>query len=351
MFYIYILTGLLAIAALECIWLMLAGVVQGKAIARRERISVRVEELLREVINAQSDEDMHIKVRTLKKVTGRRRYCYDTLTNKLFNGISIAPGNEETAQKAIFLIVSTLDPVGFYSEQLKRQNPYLKAHACMRIGEYGMSDETDYIKQLLPSRNNELKYNALMALFRLGAEDVVCDFILKQKVNRNLSYRLLVELLGKYGKDIKPLAIKLIESGDEYLRSVVVKAVSGYGFPEFSQYFLDGMKSRNMSHRAASATALGNIGKAEYEYNLVLASNDRDWVVRNAAVKALGRYNTETALANVSRAVGDSEWWVRYNAARTLLAMPQGMEYANLVLRGNDVYAADMIRHVMRIKD
>jgi HEAT repeat protein len=332
-------------------WSLALAHMQEKRKAKREIRKEYIETAMQTIFSGH-DKDADLSnlldgIKVLKQFIGNSLYMFNVASECFFKNLENVDEDDENTATVVSMVLRILDPVPFYSRQLKNGNKYQRANACRMLASYNATDEMKNIERQLSSRDNELTYNAAMALAELGNESSISQYIINCKENHSYSYRVLMQLIHEYNDDVKLLAELIFRECDDYIKATVIKAIARYRFAEFESIYVNAVNSRNVTLKVAGITALGELANAKYEDMVARTALDRIWIVRNAAVKALGKINTERSLEIVVHLTSDVEWWVRYNAAKTLILMNGGVEKIDQVLDGKDAYAADALKYAL----
>jgi len=181
----------------------------------------------------------------------------------------------------------------------------------------------------------------------LGDEEGVIEALERLKNNKELSHRIIVEILHDYTGDLRNLSAKLLDTDDEYVKTSVVKALAKYKIADFQNIYLEFFNDGGLNLKVAAIRALGALGNEKYEQQLILGCHAKEWQIRAASVKSIKTLVTPQTLKAVADATKDNEWWVRYNAANSLIEMDKNLEYAEKILGEYDKYASDAVKHAL----
>ena len=334
------------ILGLEFLWLYILAEKQEAFKTRYDKAYTKIMELFHTILHAPTEVSMQEEIGALKAYAGQDRIKLDILCNRLLKLI-LQDDLTDMGRKAVLLIHDTFQPVAIYRSLLKKGNVYEKAYSCRKIADFFGEEEIPVIRKMLDSKNQDLSYNAAMALAALGDEESVVAYILRCEQNFQYSYRVIMELLETYPGDMVSLAKKVLAVGGDYIKATVIKGIAKYQLEEFQPLFIEGMSSSNINIKISCVKALGEFGKQEHEHRLIIALHDKNWVVRTAAIKGLQKLDTQASILAVRDAIKDPEWWVRYNAARALVQMDKNLDYIESVLDGYDKYAADAVKYLL----
>lgn len=334
----------LILIAVELIWLYTLAEKHQIHARKNSEASRKIDAMYESILYHPTQEAMRNEIATMKRFIGRNPERMDTISSKIIGTLTSANvGDEQKA--AVCALNEAVQPLAFYIRMLHTGNTYEKAFACRKVAAFSEDSELPAIRRLAFSKNQDLSYNAAMALASFGDEDTLVKYILGLQKNYNYSFRIIMELMSTFNGDLRSLARKILAGCDDYIRATVIKGLSDRAFTEFEPVYLDGLHSSNPNIKIACVRALGKLGKSEYEHPLITAAHDKNWMVRSAAVKELGRLNTEESKHALVEATKDSEWWVRYNAAKTLVKCDSDLTYVESVLSGYDRYGADAVKY------
>lgn len=336
----------LILIAVELIWLYVLAEKHQVHARKNSEDSRKINAMFETILYHPTEEALQNEIATMKRFVGSDPAKMDTISSKIIGTLtSETAGDEQKA--AVCALNETIRPLAFYIRMLHEGNTYEKAFACRKVAVFYEDSELPVIRKLAFSKNQDLSYNAAMALASFGDEDTLVRYILGLQKNYDYSFRIIMELMSTYNGDLRSLAKKILADCDEYIRATVIKGLSDKAFAEFEPVYLEGMRSSNPNIKIACVRALGKLGKPEYEHPLITAAHDKNWRVRSAAVKELGRLNTEKSKLALVEATKDTEWWVRYNAAKTLVECDPDLTYVESVLNGYDRYGADAVKYIL----
>ena len=330
----------------EYLWLSVLAERQDSQAKKAKELAERIDGMLKSILYYPTQNVLETEMASLERYVDQDAMKMDYLATCIVDWLVSDDTNDE--QKMLLCTINDrIRPLEYFENLLKTGNTYEKAYACRKLAIFGADEHIGAIRKLSYARNRDLAYNAAMALSVFGDEKPVFDFILRAEKHYDYSHRIILELFDAYGGDLRSLSRRLLEEGNEYIRSSVIKGISDRGFTDFVPLFLDGLNSKQPNLQIACIRALGHIGNPDHQRALITAAHDKVWQVRSSAVKELGRINTPQTKQALLEAVKDSEWWVRYNAARTLIQIDTDFEYVEQVLNGYDRYAADMMKYVL----
>lgn len=336
----------LFLIACELIWLYTLAEKQQIHARKNSENTRKINEMFETILYHPTEEALQNEIKTMKQFVGNDPRNMDAVSSKII-GILTSETAGDDQKAAVCALNEVVRPLDFYVRMLHNGSTYEKAFACRKVAVFYEDSELPTIRKLAFSKNQDLSYNAAMALASFGDEDTLVHYILGLQKNYSYSFRIIMELMSTYTGDLPSLARKILADCDDYIKATIIKGLSEKSFAEFESLYLDGMKSGNPNIKIACVRALGNLGKPDYEHPLITAAHDKNWMVRSAAVKELGRFPTETGKSALVEATKDTEWWVRYNAATALVKSDPELTYVESVLNGYDRYAADAVKYAL----
>ncbi|MDD6203940.1 MAG: HEAT repeat domain-containing protein [Firmicutes bacterium] len=338
----------LLILSLEYLWLALLAKKQEDAKNKYEAAAKKIESMVEGILYSPTESSRKSETEALKELMGDDTRLFEIISAQLCFWETY--GDDETfgnKMEIIDGIYDALDPVKLFSDILKSGNKYKIGYACRRLADFDAYEYLNDICRLSKSKNRNIAYNAAMALSRLGYAEGVTEYVLRIESDKKYSYRIINELFSGFSSDRYELASQILAKCDDYMKTVVIKAIAPYRFTQFKQLYTDGTTSKNTDMRIACVKALGELGDPESEHILLTASKDNDWVVRSSAVKGLKKLATPAAIQGVKDATKDREWWVRQAAAYSLIDMNVQISEIEDVLGGYDKYASDAVKYAL----
>lgn len=336
----------LLLIAVELIWLYTLAEKRQIHARKNGEATRKINAMYESILYHPTKEAMQMEIATMKRFIGNDPERMDAISSKIIGTMTSADtGDEQKA--AVCALNNAVQPLAFYVRMLHGGNAYEKAFACRKVAAFSEDSELPAIRRLAFSKNQDLSYNAAMALASFGEEDTLVKYILGLQENYHYSFRIIMELMDTFAGDLRSLARKLLADCDDYIRATVIKGLSERAFSDFGPVYLEGLHSSNPNIKIACVRALGKLGRPEDEHALITAAHDKNWMVRSAAVKELGRLNTAESKRTLVEATKDSEWWVRYNAAKTLVECDRDLTYVESVLSGYDRYGADAVKYIL----
>lgn len=235
----------------------------------------------------------------------------------------------------------------FLTKKLNSKNKYDVSRACRHIGNLKITGTEAYLLSLLENEDNDIIYNVLLSLSSLGDEAGIVNILTNYSSKLNLSYRTIIEIFSYYRGDKAVLSKKILDSCDDYIRSIIIKAAAKYKFEDMKEYYEKYIMSEDKNLRIACIRALSELGDKAYEENLIKLLFDDAWEVRAAAAKGLESIGTEESFRHLAKSLTDSEWWVRHNSAKALVSIDGGKTFAIGLMNEEDKYASDAIKYAL----
>lgn len=233
--------------------------------------------------------------------------------------------------------------VDYDIQVLKNSNKLIKALACKRLGEYRSKKPLKDLLLAVQLPIIDVRYNALMALAKIGDEAAFIEAFENVKNKVILNERSLIEIVDSFEGDKKYVYKKMISSHNDYLVVVFIKSAGNYMDvyigEEISKYIFD----ENKEKRIAAIKALGNMAYSRYVEDIIMLLNDKEWEVRAVAAKVLGRFGDDRAIYPLVKALTDRQWYVRFNAAVSILSFDEGIDMISSIFEVNDKFAKDII--------
>lgn len=243
-------------------------------------------------------------------------------------------------------LIELCEYIGIIEYEIKNLNNrdnFRKALAAKRLGDFRSKKSISALLQEINITNNDVKYNILLALAKIGEEEA---FI---KAFRNidsvviLSERSLIEIIDSFEGDKNKIYKYMINSSNNFIASVFIKSAGNYKNVllnnEISKYLFSGDKELKI----ASVKAIGSIGDEKYLDVIIKLLEDSEWEVRAVTARALGSFNNVKILMPLVKALSDSQWYVRFNAATSILNHSEGVKVVSHVFQGEDRFAKDII--------
>lgn len=261
------------------------------------------------------------------------QYCEDYINNQPDKVLHLC---EEVGLKAYLI------------KRLSSKKEYIKALACRQLGDLRLHSTEVYIFKVMNSKDNNVIYNGLLALSKMGDLENLSRILVSNSRDINISFRALIEVLEAFEGSKEQLFKETIDSSDDYLKGILVKAAVDGQYESLSSYYVKYLVSDNLNLKIACVRALSELKNPVYEQDVIEMLYAEEWEVRAAAAKGLEKVGTSVSFEPLLKTTSDQEWWVRHNAARTLVSIPGGKEYAQQIFKGGDQYARDAVADAMR---
>ncbi|PWW05124.1 HEAT repeat protein [Paenibacillus cellulosilyticus] len=255
----------------------------------------------------------------------------------------------EEKQRRVGRIVEETEIHAYLARLLSSSSPFNHALACRYIGDFRVSSLREEMLKLKDSRSNDVLYNMLLALAKLGDVEGLSAILSANSSHINLSFRAVVEVVTAFKGSKVKLIEQTIDHCDDYMRGILIKAAADEGHPSLTPVYVKYSSSDNKNLRIACIRAIAETKDSENESHLIGMLEDSEWEVRAAAAKGLEQIGTDKSIPSLGEAVKDKEWWVRQNAASSLVALPGGRKYAESIIKGEDRFASEAIVGVLEM--
>jgi HEAT repeat protein len=226
---------------------------------------------------------------------------------------------------ASLLAIARLDPgalADLWPETAGRQRAFL----AYLIGEAKCEGGVRLLCAGLTSDNDELRAYSARALAGIGdaasLPALVSALADQEGEVREGAMWTLVQLAGKYQKEILLLLQPLLTNDDSELRMCAVRILGAADGAEIEKRLLLAMKDESSLVRQAALRALDGRAGIGQMPALVLALTDEDSAVRRLAAELLGAHGDPQALQPLQLALQDEDLWVRTTAVRSLGQLP-----------------------------
>lgn len=332
----------------EYAYLFILAEKQEQGIHEHNAIFEKLENMLSSILSSVTEASCKDEIEELKEYSHKNDKVREEACTLLLQLLADRDNMIESKQRNLDKAVEAIEPIEFYSKQLSLKDNYKKGYACRRLAEFKSIESIPDIREFISFKHRDLVYNAGIALSRLGDKDGVTEFIKKCQSDKRYSYRIIVELVSLYTGDVYELVSPLLKECDEYMQSVLIKAVTSYKIKKFAPVYLAGIKNTSSQMKIACTKALAALEEEQYVTELIILSADRNSVVRGAAIKGLAPFNkSKEALEAVVRGVTDNDWWVRQIAAAALIKMDDDLEHINRIIRGHDRFASEAVKSTL----
>ncbi|MGH4139629.1 HEAT repeat domain-containing protein [Clostridium sp.] len=230
----------------------------------------------------------------------------------------------------------------FLIKRLDSRSFFIKALTCRQLGALKVKGTEAYILKLSSYNDNDVKYNVLLALAKLGDINGIVA-ITKNSDKVNISYRAVIEIISAFNGSKDDLFVKTLPYADDYIKGILIKAAADYKIEVLRYYYLKYLQYDDKNIKIACIRALCSLKDSDNEIHIINMLEDVDWEVRAAAAKGLENIGTSNSFIALAKTTGDSEWWVRHNAACTLILLQGGVNYASGIIHGEDKYASEAV--------
>ncbi|WP_246294503.1 HEAT repeat domain-containing protein [Paenibacillus planticolens] len=276
---------------------------------------------------------------------------HSILKNEMFmeliiqNGEPFIENNHEQLMK-LYEIAGTKQ---FLIKRLLSKRAHVQALACRHLGDLRVHDAEMHIYKLINSKDNDVIYHVLLALAKLGDLQRLTHILNANSQNIHLSFRAVIEIIAIFKGPKDELFKATIESSDDYLKGILIKASADYQLEDLGEYYVRYLNSTNINLKIACIRALSELKNPAYEAYVIGMLEDAEWEVRAAAAKGLEKLGTSRSFTALGEKISDSEWWVRHNAANSLVLIPGGKEYANQIMKNKDRFAREAVMGVLAL--
>jgi len=313
----------------------------------RELATNNVRRQLEEMVSSYFDADNETKQIVVHKINayiGRNAGRKD-----LFINIMISYGNDFIVinHELLMELYEATGIKAFLIKRLHAKSDNMKSLACRYLGELQVRNTEQHILKLISSKNNDVIYNVLLSLSKLGDTNGLVHIFTTHSKNINISSRAIIEIVSVFNGSIEDLFKRTFDLSDAYIKGILIKAAADYRIEGLRTYYIDHLKSDDKNLKIASIRALCKLTVQNDEQYIIPLLEDQEWEVRAAAAKNLEKLGTSNSFTALEKTTGDSVWWVRHHAANTLIQIPGGKEYASKIINGNDPFARDALVSVI----
>jgi len=245
--------------------------------------------------------------------------------------------------KKLTKLVEDLGIVEIELENLKSKNLYKVSLTLKKLGEFRSKRAIEGILETLKIESTDVKYNALLALSKIGDEKAFIKAFENLSGNILLSERSLIEIIDDFEGDKQYVYKEMFNSKDNYLASIFIKSASNFMDISLNEIAVKFLKEDNKEKKIAAIKLIGNTADVRFIDEIIKCLEDETWEVRAVAAKVLERFSDERAVIPLVKALSDKVWFVRYNAAISLIKIPGGIDAIDEVMKGEDRFAKDII--------
>lgn len=233
---------------------------------------------------------------------------------------------------------------------LKRDDKFKLALTCKILGEFRSKAAIKSLVDIKNIKDQDSKYHMLMALSKIGEVEPLVEVF--ETLNETISFseRSLTEIIDSFEGDKMKLYKSLINGNNVFLSTMIIKSAGNYMDMELNDQIKDYIDDENKERRIAAIKSIGQNSDVRFLEEIINRLDDDEWEVRAAACKSLGRMADNRIINSLRKSLSDSSWWVRYNAANAILELPEGLNYINNIMEGEDNFAKDITISVMQEK-
>ncbi|GFZ32607.1 hypothetical protein CSC2_31330 [Clostridium zeae] len=316
--------------------------------ARYERQLIpEIDSIINKIIDTGNADDISIDRKKLKKIL-RNSIRRDIVEERISYYLENFTGEFRE------ILIQFCENYKIVEDELKHlntKNIYKKALCCKKLGELRSKKSIKDLLEQIPISIQDIKYNALLALAKIGDEQSFIDAFSRINGSILLSERSLIEIIDSFEGNKSFVYSKMIDSEDEFISSLFIKSAGNsleYTLIEPIARYLD---SSSKERKISAIKALGNMKDTRYIDKISNLLNDESWEVRALAAKTLGRYSDTNIISKLIDKLSDRQWFVRYNSAVSILKLDESLKYVHKVFEGQDRFAKDIIISAMEDMD
>ncbi|WP_054026705.1 HEAT repeat domain-containing protein [Bacillus sp. FJAT-28004] len=313
--------------------------------SKNNKLKQQLEDVFASYFDA-GNENKRTIIQRLNKIVGK-----SARRKELFINIVISYDDDfiEANHDKMMNIYELTGVKAFLLKRLQSNSVHIQSLACRHLGELQLRDTKTSIIALISSKNNDVIYNVMLALAKLGDLEGLVHILTNESKNMNLSHRAIIEIISAFNGSKEELFSQTIALSDDYMKGILIKAMAPYRIEGLNEYYIKYLNRDDKNLKIASIRALCELNKEEHEPYILAKLDDHDWEVRAAAAKGLEKIGTHRSLAELGKTTGDSMWWVRHNAASALILIPGGIEFASNIINGDDKFARDAVASVIEM--
>jgi len=300
-----------------------------------------IDEAIRGIMDGQELED--IKIQKLKEFTfdnvkrviiiERFLYYFQNFKGDFYSGMT--------------KLCEDLNLIEYEIDILKSKDLHKKALACMQLGEMRSKKPLAYLLREVNSRFTDIRYNALLALAKIGEADAFIEAFKHLDNGILLSERSLIEIVDSFEGDKKHIYENMIHLKNDTIAVVFIKSAGNFKDMFLNEEIATFLNDKNKEKKISAVKALGNMADNRFIDDMIILLEDEDWEVRAVVAKALGVFEEHRILPALIKALSDAQWFVRYNAAYSILSIDKNMESLIGIFENNDKFAKDIILSVL----
>lgn len=239
--------------------------------------------------------------------------------------------------------------VKYTLENFKTKDKLKLALDCKILGEFRSERSLPKLLSVVDNKVPDVKYNALMAIAKIGNLNAFIESFSKIQDNSTLSERSLIEIVDSFEGDFVLLYKNMILSENDYIATVFIKSLANYMDIQFNDDIVKLLDGENKDKKIAVIKVLGQTSDVRFIKEVMECLKDEAWEVRSIAASSLGKMEDGRALSVLVKAITDRAWWVRFNAAQAIFKIPKGIEELNKVFDTNDSFAIESMLYAMEV--
>ncbi|OPH53504.1 hypothetical protein BC351_06465 [Paenibacillus ferrarius] len=342
LYLLWVSIGLISSFFIAIVVMWVYSYIHMKAVAK---IKGSLEEMLSSYFRLEKEEQQDV---------ARKLHAYvkhSVLKNEMLINLIIQNGEPfiESNHEQLLKLYESAGTKSFLIKRLLSKRTHVQALACRHLGDLRVHDVEMHIYKLINSKDNDVIYHVLLALAKLGDLQRLTHILNANSQNIHLSFRAVIEIIADFKGPKDELFKATIESSDDYLKGILIKASADYQLEDLGEYYVKYLNSTNTNLKIACIRALSELTNPLYEAYVIAMLEDSEWEVRAAAAKGLEKLGTSRSFTALGEKISDSEWWVRHNAANSLVLIPGGKEYANQIMNNKDRFAREAVMGVLAL--
>lgn len=341
---IYLAVVISTIILLLYLYLILRRLYEEYKKRKKQMFYQEISDYLDSLVSQLDENDITNEQIEVLKVFMKDKYKRELVEERLLFYFENLKGN---IIKKLTKLAEDIGLVDYEIKKLKNKDIREIALSCKKLGEMRSKKAIEHLLELLDIEVVDLKYNALMALAKIGDEEAFIEAFKKLSQTLPLDERSLIEIADSFEGDKIYVYRKLMHVNNDFISSIFIKSAGNYKDIMLADEIAQFLNSENKEKRISAAKALGKMGDSRYVDKIIELLKDEHWEVRAVAAKVLGQLQDRKALAPLTEALSDKEWYVRYNAANSLLSIDGGMEFIYNVFEGEDRFAKDIVIGVL----
>ena len=161
----------------ELLWLYLLADDQEESKAKLNKKEARCRRILEAIICAPTQSAWECEINELVNLVDKDDSYMEILTDIFMESLEKYEEMSEKDKKIIGKIIEKVNPITYYENMIKENDVVKKCYACQRLAALGAANDIEGIRELLKSRNRQLRYAAGNSLAALGDKEGVEEFI------------------------------------------------------------------------------------------------------------------------------------------------------------------------------